>query len=96
MARNQKNQTARTELTPQVPETSGETNSNYKLKDSFFDKTKTYIEKGTKLEKEFDANWRHLNIGGQQMTLFEGVVLTKSQLAVFDKEAKAYWLDTPK
>ena len=96
MAKRSKIQNAKNELAPSMEVAAKKDLSSYKIKDDFFTKLKTYIEKSSRQEKQIEADWINLVIGGVKITAFKGVQLTKNQLAAFDKEAKAYWLESTK
>ena len=70
--------------------------SGFKMKDEFFDKTKTFIDKDSKEVKEGAANWRNLHLGGKRVVCFEGKELTNSELSAFDNAAKEYYLEKVK
>lgn len=88
-----KNQKAKQELTPKREVASQEETSKFQIKEKHVNKVKTYIEKKTGLQKEFEADWRKLVVNGNHLTLFKGQPLTKSQLSLFDDKAREYWLE---
>jgi hypothetical protein len=91
MSKNKKS-TVKDELRPKEEELKAGTSSTFKIKDEFFDKKKTYIDKQSRTEKEIEADWFNLHVGGMKITAFKGKALTKKQLAAFNKEAKDYYL----
>jgi len=93
MARQKKNQAIQNELAPKLEVSSAKELSDYKLKDKFFDKVKSYIDAKSKQAKELEANWRKLVVGGTKIVAFQGQPLTNEQLKAFDKDAKDYFLD---
>ena len=81
------------ELTPKADKKDQSEASEFKIKDKFFDKVKTYIETNTDKQKEIEVDWKRLCVGGVTLVLFKNKPLTTNQLANFDESAKAYWLD---
>ena len=67
--------------------------SGYFPKDEIFNKKKTYLIKGKPGEHSLDADWRNLHIGGRSVVLHKGVELSNTDANLFDKEAKAFYLN---
>ena len=89
-------QQAKNELSPAMEVADAKDLSKFKVKDQFFNKLKTYIEKATSQEKQIEVDYLSLNIGGVAIIAFKGVALTKAQIAGFDEKAKAHWLESIK
>jgi hypothetical protein len=67
-----------------------------KVKDNFFNKEKTFIEKSTGQERQIPADWRKLHIGGMKILAFKGEFLTAEEAAAFDDKAREYYLEEVK
>lgn len=89
-------QQAKNELAPAIEVADQKNLSNFKVKDEYFSKIKTYIEKSSKQEKQIEADWLNLHVGGVPIVAHKGQPLTKTQLQAFDKEAKEFWLESIK
>ena len=81
------------EVSPKRVIPDGAKMSSFKMKDEFFNKTKTFIEKDTGLVKEGAANWRNIHLGGKKVVCFEGKELTKEELSAFNSDAKKHYLE---
>lgn len=104
-----KKEQVKEELAPPMEVASKEDLSAFKIKDEHFNKTKTYIDRKSKQQQELEADWRNININGQQMVVYKGQPLTKKQYRAFEvsaadldvekerkKNQQAYWLDKVK
>ena len=84
------------EITPKTEPVEKGEETKLKIKDKFFDKEKTFLDKKTKNVSTIDADWRNLHIGGKAHVFKKGVAISKLQLQYFDKDAQAYWLESVK
>ena len=91
---NQENQLK--ELRPKKEIKEGTKMSTLKMKDKFFNKEKTFIDKSSGTAKVIPADWRKLHIGRMKILAFKGEVLTAEEAAAFDDKAKAYYLESVK
>ena len=79
-------------VTPEIAENQKGKESNFKVKDSHFNKVKTFIDPKSKESKSIPVDFRkiHLTV---PMVVFKDVPITEKQLAYFDEAAQAYWLE---
>lgn len=90
---------ARQTLRPVQPDFDKKELTTYFPKDSIFNKIKIYLSKKkdeSGQEKDFEADWRNINVSANHIVLFKGVALSKKQLVLFDKGAKAHYLEDRK
>lgn len=79
------------------PEITKANDSGYRPKDSVMKtKTKSLYDAKNKRVDTVDVELRKLHIGGEVIILHKGVNLTKDQIKLFDKDAKAYYLEAVK
>ena len=79
-------------ITPEIAENQKGKESEFKIKDSHFNKEKTFIDPKTKEAKVIPIDFRKIHLT-EPMVVYKGVPITEKQLAFFDETAKAYWLD---
>lgn len=87
---------ARQSLRPAQPEFEKKELTAYFPKDSIFNKIKIYLSKKKDeggQEKDFEADWRNINVSANHIVLFKGVALSKAQLGHFDAGAKKHYLE---
>lgn len=97
MSQAQKNKKAQkeiilSELTPKREISQKDSLSNFKVKDEFFDKEKSYYDRTSKQAKTTEVFFRNLHVGGQAIVAYLGEPITKNELASFDADAKKHWL----